>query len=307
MGIVDKGGMSKQNNFIKLTRRQKEASIGWLFLSPWIIGFILLKALPILAALGISLTDFHMLTPEATKFIGLENYKQFLGDAAAGASLMGSLSYFLVTVPVELVVALVLAAIFTSGRVKNKRLSSTLIFMTSIIPATSIFFIYLGSLGYLDRLILTPLDLPPINDFGLVLPFMALWSIGPGFLIMYGAMASVSTEIYEAARVDGAGPLARFIFITLPMISPAIFFTIVINLTGAFGGAVLLDRGYVLSFSLSPIEGYINNVMFSNFDLGYASAIAWITFSVMMTLTILLFRSSRRWVYFPEDDENEDY
>ena len=85
------------------------------------------------------------------------------------------------------------------------------------------------------------------------------------------------------------------------MISPAIFFTLVINLTGAFGGAVLLDRGYVLSFSLSPMVGYINTVMFRQANLGYASALAWITFSIMMTITIILFRSSRRWVYFPEE------
>jgi ABC-type sugar transport system permease subunit len=90
------------------------------------------------------------------------------------------------------------------------------------------------------------------------------------------------------------------------MISPAIFFTLVINLTGAFGGAVLLDRGYILNFSLSPIEGYINTLMFTRLDLGYASAVAWITFAVMMTLTVFLFRSSKRWVYFPEDDEDEN-
>src|SRR4030095_1281494 len=117
------------------------------------------------------------------------------------------------------------------------------------------------------------------------------WSIGPGFLIMLSAMESVSNEIYEAARVDGAGPLARFIYITLPMISPAIFFTLVVNLTGAFGGALLLDRGYILSFSLSPMEGYINDTMFTQADLGYASALAWITFAVMMSITISLFRS----------------
>ena len=79
-----------------------------------------------------------------------------------------------------------------------------------------------------------------------------------------------------------------------------------VNLTGAFGGAVLLDRGYILSFSLSPMEGYINDVMFTQGNLGYASALAWVTFAVMMTITVLLFRSSRRWVYFPEEDENAD-
>jgi multiple sugar transport system permease protein len=287
----------------KLTRRQQEARNGLLILSPWLIGFVVLKAIPILAAIALSQTHFHMLTPEATKFIGLENYLHFFRDTEAGANLFGSLSYFLLTVPLEMVVALLLAAIFTSERLKNKRFSQTLIFMTSIIPATSIFFIFLGSLQYADQLIFRPLGLPPIQGFGLLLPFMTLWSIGPGFLIIYSAMQSVPREIYEAARVDGAGPFARFILITLPMISPAIFFTLVINLTGAFGGAVLLDRGYILNFSLSPMESYINNVMFQQTDLGYASALAWITFAVMITLTVLLFRSARRWVYFPEEDE----
>ena len=306
MSVVSQDNRALIGKPMQLTRRQKEATIGWLFLSPWIIGFVLLKALPILAAFAISLTDFHMLTPEATKFIGLKNYLQFFGDADAGASLSGSLGYFLITVPLELIVALALAAIFTSDRLRNKQFSRTLIFMTSVIPATSIFFIFFGSMDYLNRLVTVPLNLPPITGFELFLPFMALWSIGPGFLIIYGAMASVSNEIYEASRVDGAGPFARFIFITLPMISPAIFFALVINLTGAFGGAVLLDRGYILDFSLSPIESYINTVIFGRYDLGYASALSWVTFALMMALTVFLFRSSKRWVYFPED-ENEDF
>ena len=289
-----------------MTRRQQETWIGLLFLSPWLIGFVLLKALPILAALVLSLTDFQMLTPESTRFVGLVNYIRFFGDVEARASLFGSLRYFLLTVPLEMMVALVLAAIFTSERLKNKRISQTLIFMTSIIPSTSIFFIFLGSLAYANRLIFSPLNLPPIEGNGLLLPFMALWSIGPGFLIMYSAMKSVPNEMYEAARVDGAGPFARFVYITLPMISPAIFFTLVINLTGAFGGAVLLDRGYILNFSLSPMESYINDTMFRDADLGYASALAWVTFAVMMTITIFLFWSAKRWVYFPEEHDDAE-
>jgi ABC-type sugar transport system permease subunit len=306
MDTVNRSGVLTRSKPGKLTRLQQEARIGLLFLSPWLIGFILLKALPILAALVFSLTDFQMLTPEETRFVGLENYLRFFEDSVAGASLFGSLGYFLLTVPLEMIVALILAAIFTSDRLKNKRLARTLIFMTAIIPSTSIFFIFLGSLEYAERLIFTPMNLPPIQGFGLLLPFMALWSIGPGFLIIYSAMESVPNEVYEAARVDGAGPFARFVFITLPMISPAIFFTLIVNLTGAFGGAVLLDRGYILSFSLSPMESYINTVMFSQADLGYASALAWVTFGVMMAMTLILFRSANRWVYFPEEDDNDE-
>jgi len=295
-----------RNRLTKPTRLQQEARIGLLFLSPWLVGFVLLKALPILAALVFSLTDFHMLAPNETRFVGLENYIRFFSDLEARASLFGSLRYFLWTVPLEMVVALALAAIFTSDRLKNKRMSQTLIFMTSIIPATSIFFIFLGSLAYANRLIFAPLNLPPIEENNLLLVLMALWSIGPGFLIMYSAMKSIPNEMYEAARVDGAGPFARFMYIRLPLISPAIFFTLVINLTGAFGGAVLLDRGYILNFSLSPMESYINNMMFLETDLGYASALAWVTFGVMMTLTIFLFWSAKRWVYFPEEHKDEE-
>lgn len=306
MDVVNQDRLWQKIKLARPTRLQQEARIGLLFLAPWLIGFVLLKALPILAALIFSLTDFKMLSPESTKFVGLENYIRFFGDSQAGASLFGSIGYFLITVPLEMVVALALAAIFTSARLKGKRISQTLIFMTSIIPSTSIFFIFLGSLEYADRLFFTPLNLPPVQGFGLLLPFMALWSIGPGFLIMYSAMESVPNEVYEAARVDGAGPWARLVYITLPMISPAIFFSLVINLTGAFGGSVLLDRGYILSFSLSPMESYINTTMFNRAQLGYASALAWVTFAVMMTITVLLFRSARQWVYFPEEEEEND-
>ena len=226
MDVVNERWVLLRNKLTRPTRLQQEARIGLLFISPWLIGFALLKAVPILAAFAFSLTDFQMLTPKSTRFVGLENYSRFFNDIEARASLFGSLRYFLWTVPLEMIVALVLAAIFTSERLKNKRISQTLIFMTSIIPSTSIFFIFLGSLGYANRLISTPLNLPPIEGNNLLLPFMALWSIGPGFLILYSAMQSVPNEIYEAARVDGAGPLARFIYITLPMISPAhLFYT----------------------------------------------------------------------------------
>ncbi len=293
--------------------RRTEGLVGLLFLAPWILGFILLKLLPILAALVFSFTDFYMLTPGETHFVGLENYLRFFSDLGAGASLAGSVGYFAFTVPLEVLAALVLAAIFSSDRLRGKAILRPLFFMPSIIPAGAILFIYFGFVdprsGWLNRLVMEPLGLPPAAgvSFAFLLVLMALWSIGPGFLIMYGAMQSIPREIIEAARVDGAGPLTRFLTITLPMISPAIFFALVINLTSAFGGTVLLDRGYLFSQSLSPMEGYINSVMFTDFELGYAAALAWIMFAVTMTITITLFRSANRWVYFPEEEDHEDF
>jgi multiple sugar transport system permease protein len=300
-----------------ISMAQREARIGLIFLMPWIVGFLLFKMLPILAAFVMSFTNFYMLTPEATKFIGLANYITMLGDPAAGASMFGSIGYFLITVPVEMVAALALAAIFASDRMWLRRFMRTMFFMPSIIPATAVLFIWLGmanpSNGWINRLIMEPMGFPPIANpfsatgFNILLIVMALWSIGPGFLIMLGAIQSVPPELHEAARVDGAGPITRLVFVTIPMISPAIFFSLVINLTGVFGGSVLLDRGYLFNNSLSPMEGYINSVMFSDMNLGYACALAVLMFAVTMSITVALFRSSKYWVYFPEENRDEDF
>jgi multiple sugar transport system permease protein len=286
--------------------------MGLLFISPWIVGFVLLKAFPILTALWYSFTNFRMLQPDQTKFIGLQNYLTFLHDPRAWNSLFRSVNYFLLTVPIEMIIALLLAVIFSSERLRGKRLLRTLFFMPSVIPAIAISFIVSGLLnpnsGWINQLILQPLHLHSIpfrgNIFQIVL---ALWTIGPGFLIMLSAMLSVPRVLYEAARVDGAGPVARFFLITFPLISPAIFFSLVINMISSFGGVALLDRGLPYSQSLSPMESYISRQLFTGgYDLGYASALAWVMFIVVMAITVVLFYSTRFWVHFPEEEGNAE-
>jgi ABC-type sugar transport system permease subunit len=294
-----------------LSLRKYEATVGFLFLLPWLLGFVLFKAIPILAALGFSFTNFQMLTPENTHFIGLANYIAFFRDTYAGSSLFGSLSYFVLSVPIEMLVALGLAAVFCSDRLKGRRIMRTLFFMPSIIPAIAIFLTISGLIdpntGWIHRLILTPLhlssSLPLYNLFPIIL---SLWTIGPGFLIMLGAMQAIPKELYEAARVDGSGPINNFFSITIPMSSPAIFFSLVINMISSFGGVALLDRGLSYSQSLSPMESYITYQIFSRSDLGYASALAWVMFAVVMIITILLFRSTRYWVHFPEESSKDE-
>ena len=295
-----------------LSLRKYEATVGFLFLLPWLLGFILLKAVPIFTALGFSFTNFQMLRPEQTHFIGLHNYLTFLKDQAAGASLFGSLSYFILSVPIEMLLAMFLAAVFCSERLKGKRIMRTLFFMPSIIPAVAIFLVIFGLIdprsGWINRLIITPLHLSsslPLNNLFPII--LSLWTIGPGFLIMLAAMQSIPRELYEAARVDGAGPINRFVSITIPLASPAIFFSLVINMISSFGGVALLDRGLAYNQSISPMEGYINYQMFSRSDLGYASALAWVMFIVVMAITILLFRTTRYWVHFPEERTDEDF
>lgn len=284
--------------------------IGLLFMSPWIIGFVLLKLTPILAALAFSFTDFYMLDPYKTQFVGLKNYLDIFRDSAAGASLFGSIGNFLFMVPFQMVAALALAVISSSARLKNKLLLRTLFFLPSIIPAIAILSIMNGLAdprgGWINRLILEPLNLPS-SGLGAMFPIvLALWSIGPTYIIMLSAIQSVPTEIIEAARVDGAGPILRLFKIVLPMISPAIFFSLIINMTNAFGGVVLLDRGLPLSQSISPMESYIAQQMFGSGRLGYASALAWVMLLVVIAIILVVFRTARYWVYFPKEDDNEE-
>lgn len=287
--------------------RRREALIGLAFLSPWLLGFILLKCIPILLSFIYSLTDFHMLEPNNIKFIGLANYATVFSDSEAIINLGGSLGYYVFAVPVQMILALFLALVFTSWRLKAKRLLIPLFFMPSIIPAAAILSVWMGMVdlktGWFNLLLLQFFGLPPSYGIGALFSLaflLSIWSIGPGFLIMLGAIEAIHSDINDAARIDGAGSIARLFFITLPLISPAIFFTLVINLTSAFGGTILLDRGFVFHQSLSPMENYITRQMFTNSDLGYACALAWVMFSITISITIWLFRSARSWVYFPE-------
>jgi multiple sugar transport system permease protein len=121
-------------------------------------------------------------------------------------------------------------------------------------------------------------------------------------LIMLGAIQAVAPELHEAARVDGAGPFVRFFSIILPMISPAIFFALVIDLIAIFGGVVLLDRGNNFNGGTSPYDGYLSFHMFNRLDLGYAATLAWVFFLLVIVVTVILFRTSRHWVFYADTE-----
>ena len=285
---------------------------GLLLISPWLLGFLLFKLLPILASLGISFTDFYMLAPDETQFIGLANYARLFQDRAVGYVLFASLGMALFTVPLQIGASILLASVLSSPRLKNKMLLRTLFFLPSIIPSVAVLFMWQGFIdpttGWLNRLILAPLGLTGFDNVytegvrGLLMAINSLWSIGPGMLIILASLQSLPKEVEESARIDGAGPLLRFFSITLPLISPAVFFSLVINLVAAFGGVILLDRGNVFSGSNSPYDALVSEVMFGDFELGYASSLAWLFFLVVMVVIIFLFATSRRWVYYPDQE-----
>lgn len=293
-------------------RLRYDRLFGLLLISPWLLGFLLFKLLPILASLGISFTDFYMLAPDETQFIGLANYTRLFQDRAVGYVLFASLGMALFTVPLQIGASILLASVLSSPRLKNKTLLRTLFFLPSIIPSVAVLFMWQGFIdpttGWLNRLILAPLGLTGFDNVytegvrSLLMAINSLWSIGPGMLIILAALQSLPKEVEESARIDGAGPLLRFFSITLPLISPAVFFSLVINLVAAFGGVILLDRGNVFSGSNSPYDALVSEVMFGDFELGYASSLAWLFFLVVMVVIMILFITSRRWVYYPDQE-----
>jgi len=215
-----------------------------------------------------------------------------------------------VIIPLQSFASIIVAALLSSQRLLAKNAMRTLFFLPSIIPAFAAALMWQGyvspATGWLNRLILGPLGLESLNHFysrGASQPLFilsSLWTIGPGILIMMGAMQGISSEIYEAALMDGAGRVTRFFKITIPLITPAIFFSLVLNLTAVFGGAILLDRGNRWRADFSSYDGYINFVLFDMFKLGYASSLAWIFFVFVLILVLILFGTSKHWVYFPD-------
>jgi multiple sugar transport system permease protein len=298
--------------FFRKSRYRYDMMLGVFLISPWLLGFLFFKLLPILASLVISFTDFQLLAPEATKFVGFDNYERLFHDYGVGYVLFETISLGITTIPLQLAASIALAALLNSSKLKFGNTMRTLFFLPSIIPGVAIFFMWFGfvdpATGWLNKLILTPLGLTGFNDLysdgaiAFLFSISSLWAVGPGMLIMLGALQGLPPEVQEAARVDGAGPLVRFFYITLPLISPAIFFSVIINLISIFGGVVLLDRGNSFSGDFSPYDRYVSYILFDERDLGYAAALAWFFLILVMIVIGFLFSNARKWVYYPDRD-----
>jgi multiple sugar transport system permease protein len=283
--------------------------IGLFLISPWLIGLLMFKLLPILASLGISFTDYQLLNPDQIQFIGFQNYRNVFKDMVAETVLWQTIKLALIIIPLQIATSIFIAVLLSNQRLLMKNIVRTLFFLPSIIPAFAATLMWQGylnpSTGWLGRL-LQPFGLDGLifllssGDIDPLFILTSMWIIGPSILIMMGAIQSISSEIYEAARLDGAGSLTRFFRMTIPLITPAIFFSLILNLTALFGGAILLDRGNTYRGDISSYDGYVRYVLLDLFQVGYASSLAWVFFVVVMIVILILFGTSKRWVYFPD-------
>lgn len=279
----------------------------YIFASPWILGFLLFSLGPMIASLYLSLTNYSVLMP--TAFVGLRNYAGMLVDKSLGLSLVNTAIYAGLAVPLGIVVALVLALMLNSRRLHGRSVFRAAFYVPSIMPivALSILWIWLLQPRFgLINLFLNIFGIKGPNWLGDTfwskpgLVLMSLVGIGSTMVIMLAALQGVPVHLYEAAELDGAGGWNKFRHVTIPMISPAIFFTLIIGFIGSFQ---VFTQAYIMTAG-GPADStlfyvlYLYRYAFSYFKMGYASAMAWLLFVIVVALTFVQFRLSSRWVYY---------
>ena len=288
----------------------RKALLGYLFISPWLLGLVLFVGGPIVVSLWLSFNQYDILSP--AKFIGMDNYAYaFTGDRLFWSSLRRTALYSLASVPVLLVGSLALATLLNQG-LRGTNVFRTLFFLPHLTPqvAMAVLWVWLlhPKLGPVNELILKPLgipDFPWLTDKDTVIPSLILMSIWTGaggnrMLIFLAGLQGVPESLQEAAKLDGAGAWGRFVHVTLPMISPTILFNLVMGVIAAlkvFSTAFVATNGGP-SYGSWFFALHIYNQAFNYFRMGYGSALAWFFLSIILLLTLVNFGISKRWVYY---------
>jgi len=295
--------------------RHESASLakGLLFLSPWLLGFAAFTALPILLSLYFSFCDYSLLQPPV--YIGAANYRELFRDPLFYHSLGVTAQYSLMALPAGMLVSLGLALLLNQG-IAAQTVYRSIIFLPSLVPAVATALLWLwiytpdrtGLLNYF----ITELSLHTSNGAAwlvkphLILPslaFMSLWGVGQTVVIYLAGLQDVPRELFEAAEIDGATGIRRLWHVTLPMISPVIFFNLVMSIIGTL-------QVFTIPYIMLDVTGggtdragyffvmYLYDNAFTYLRMGYANAMAWVLLLLILSLTALAFWSSKRWVYY---------
>lgn len=292
--------------------RRREALMGYLFISPWLIGFIVFFAGPIIASLILSFTRWNIVGDPI--WVGLDNYQTiFMEDLRFKKAVEVTLTYSVFYLPLEVICGIGLAVLMNQ-KLRGIGIFRTLFYMPSVVPQVAAALVWVWMLNQRYGVINTLLNQVGVdgpNWLGspyYVLPsliLIALWGIGGSAIIYLAGLQNIPDVLYEAATVDGANIFQKFFRITLPMLSPTIFFQLVLGLIGVFqtftpafiaagetGGPLQSGLFYML---------YIYNRGFISLRMGYASALAWILTAFILVVTVIVLRSSRYWVYYETD------
>jgi multiple sugar transport system permease protein len=292
-----------------LSHRAREALTGYLFISPWIVGFLLLSLGPFLAALFLSLTEYRLV--DAPQFIGVQNYAYaFTSDELFWPSLRRSLFFVVLDVPIGICISLALAVLLDQ-KVRATNVFRTLFFLPSVTPTVAAIFFWLWILQPEWGLVNWALSLVGIRGPAWLastewaipsLVLMDLWATAGGtrMIIFLAGLQGIPQELYEAASVDGARAWTKFRHITLPMLTPSLFFVSVLTVIFAlrvFTSAYVATGGGP-AYATWFYTFHLFKQAFQFFSLGYASALGWIFFVLVLGLTYVQFRSQQRWVHY---------
>lgn len=291
------------------TRRQIWRNLaGYFFISPWLVGFFVLTAIPVLASLGLSFTDYHVLS-RRVNWVGLGNFQTMLtGDPRYWRSVKATLYYTFVSVPFRLIAALAIAMLLNQGR-RLLSVYRALYYAPSVVGGSVAVAVMwreiFGSNGLLNSLLAVVglggmlwLGDPRTAIWTLIL--LAVWQFGSPMLVFLAGLKQVPVELYEAASIDGAGRWQRFAEITLPLLTPVIFFNLVMQTIFSF---MVFTQAFIVTGG-APLDTtlfyslYIYIVSFRYFRMGYGSAMAWVLLFIVAIFTTILFRSSRYWVHY---------
>ena len=280
---------------------------GLLFISPWLIGFLMFTIYPILASLYYSFTRYDVIRDP--KWIGAKNYVKLFTNDALFKQVVGNTLYFVIIgVPLGVIAAFLLATLLNND-IKFRPLFRTIFFLPSIVPSVASAMVWLwvfnaqygvinSTLAGMGLEAIPFLSSPVLSKPSLIL--IHCWSQGSAIVIFLAALQDVPRSLYDAATVDGAGRMAQWRHVTIPMCTPSILFVTITALIGAFQYFVfpwLLTEGGPKS-STEFFGVYLYRSAFVHFKMGYASALAWILFVLIVIFTVLVFNSSARWVYY---------
>jgi multiple sugar transport system permease protein len=292
-----------------------ETLSGFLFSLPWIIGFIAFSVYPICMSAYYSFTDFSVIKPAV--WVGLDNYKYLMHDSSFYKSLFNTLLYVIISVPASMMLGLV-TAMLLNLKIKGRSIFRTIFFVPSILPLVATTMVWIWILdpltGFLNRF-LNLLKIPTINWLGdpmfthWSIVLISLWGVGTITVIFLAAIQDVPSELYEAASIDGAGSIRRFFNITIPNISHVILYQVILAIISGFqyftqvyiiitaqSGNIMQGANGGPDDSLLMYPLYLFHNAFTYFKMGRASAMAWILFIIVGLLTILLTKTSKKWI-----------
>ncbi|GHG51164.1 sugar ABC transporter permease [Flavimobilis marinus] len=295
--------------------RRRDARAALLFLSPWLLGFAIFTAWPVLYSGYLSLTDYDVLNDPS--FVGLDNYRELFEDPKVTLALRNTFFYVAVQVPLYVLVSLALALLLNTASRRSAGFFRTVFYLPNMTPPVAVgvllLLVFNGQNGLINELLgAIGIDGPAwTTDPDWVKPAIiltSLWSTGSSVIILFAALRNVPQELYDAARVDGANAWQRLVRITVPMISPALFFVFVVNTIAAFqtfteaytaffgSGNTTYSNDAALFYAI-----YLFQQAFEFLNMGYASAMAWVLFVIIMVITAIQLLVSRRLVYLEGD------